>query len=279
MAIQVVVGACMLAMTICSVAGLSMCPKSLGSEMSVQMDSSKNQQALREHLDIFLASLPLIDRELSSADVERGQRSKQIILQGKAESVPVLLDGIKRPDFVSKDACYDLLLEIGLPAKEALYSELGERGPDVDIWIIAMLRQLGDDSVTVRLWAMLEDPSRYIQHISALALAFQGIDSEAEVREEQLFPFLVDALSSERNIEGTPFSVAGSALGCLTRMSGENFLSYPHEITFYNYEHFLYPPPIHPFPFAADFYSKASVEEQRLIRQRVKAWLAQETTQ
>lgn len=241
------------------------------------MGYSKKQQLMCEHLEIFLASLSRTDRLLSSAEVEQGQRSKQMVLAGKADSVPALLDSLKAPDFVNKDACYDLLLEIGIPVKEALTSALGERGRDVDIWIIAILKQLGDDSAMERLWGMLEDANPYIRHLSALALAFQYVDAGAS--SEALFPVLVDALASEQKIEGTPFSVAGSALGCLTKMSGENFLSHPQAITFYNYEHFLYPPPIHPFPFAADFITTAPEDERQRIRQRAKTWLAEQTVQ
>lgn len=242
----------------------------------MQMKHSDNEEELRKHLDTFLASLPLPGRDLTSADVENGQRSKRALLEGKAASVPILLDCLSNADFIIKDACYDLVLEIGSPAKDVLYRELSKRGPIVDIWIVTMLKHLGDERAMDRLWKMLQDSDNHVRHLSALALAFQHLDSE--ITPEQLLPVLVDALDSAMNIEGTPFSVAGSALGCLTRLSGENFLSSYQEIVFYNYEHFLYPPPVHPFPFAADFITKASEEEQRRIRQRAKTWLSHRST-
>lgn len=232
-----------------------------------------NSRTLHECLDTYLASLPLPGRELTSADVEKGQHSKQSLIQGGAASVPVLLDRLSDPDFRIKDICYDLVLEIGNLAKDALYGELGRRGPIVDIWIAAMLQYLSDERAMDRLWPYLHDPVDYVRHLSALALAFHLLDSPTTPPEE-LLAVLVDALGNEQTIEGTPFTVAGSALGCLTRMSGESFVSPPREIQFYNYEHFLYPPPLHPFPFAADYLTKAEEEEKRNIRKRVQAWVA-----
>ncbi|MBW4671110.1 MAG: HEAT repeat domain-containing protein [Cyanomargarita calcarea GSE-NOS-MK-12-04C] len=236
------------------------------------MSYADPKQELTKHLDTYLASLPLPERALTSANIENGQRSKQVLLDGKEATVPWLLDRLSNPDFAVKDACYDLVLEIGSPAKKVLYDELGKRSPILDIWIVSMLRYLGDESPTDRLREMLQNPDEHVRYLSALALAFQHLDSPTPP--EEVLPVLVDALDSARNIEGTPFTVAGSALGCLTRMTGENFLSSSQEIIFYNYEDFLYPPPVHPFPFAADLITKASEEEQLRIRQRASAWLA-----
>jgi len=230
-------------------------------------------RTLQEHLDIYLASLPLPGLELTAADVERGQRSKQSLIQGGGASIPVLLDRFSDPDFRIKDICYDLVLEIGNPAQDALYGELGRRGPIMDIWIAAMLQHLGDEKAMTRLWPYLRDPVDNVRHLSALALAFQLLDSPATPPEE-LLAVLVDALGNEQTIEGTPFTIAGSAIGCLTRLSGENFISPPRKIQFYNYEQFLYPPPLHPFPFAADYITKAEEVEKRNIRSRVQAWMA-----
>jgi hypothetical protein len=228
---------------------------------------------LNEHLDRYLASLPRHGRDLTSAEVERGQRSKQAVIDGGRASIPMLLDRLKDPDFLIKDNCYDLVLEIGNAAKPALYEELGRRGPIVDIWIVAMLRYLGDERAMDRLCSFLDDPVPYVRHLSALALAFRILDSLARLP-HKLLTVLVEALENEQTIEGTPFTIAGSALGCLTRMSGKSFISSPTAIQFYNDEHFLYPPPVHPFPFAADHLTMAPEEEKRRIRQRVEAWVA-----
>jgi hypothetical protein len=237
------------------------------------VNNLNNSRTLQEHLDNYLASLRLPGRELTAADVETGQRSKQSLIQSGGASVPVLLDRFSDPDFWVKDILYKLLLEIGNSAKDALYGELGRRGPIMDIWIAAMLQHLGDENAMDRLWPYLRDPVDYVRHLSALALAFQLLDSPATPPEE-LLTVLVDALGNEQTIEGTPFTVAGSALGSLTRLSGQNFLSPPRNIQFYNYEHFLYPPPLHPFPFAADYLTKAEEGEKRNIRSRVQEWVA-----
>ena len=79
-----------------------------------------------------------------------------------------------------------------------------------------------------------------------------------------------------RPIEGTPFTIAGSALGCLTRFSGEHFIAPAANIDFYNYQHFLYPPPIHPFPFAADYMGTVDETERQNIRRRVESWMDRE---
>ncbi|WP_373501383.1 hypothetical protein [Desulfococcus sp.] len=237
------------------------------------LNSADTSRTLHECLDTYLSSLPLPGRELTSADVEKGQDSKLSLIQGGAASVPVLLDRFSDPDFRIKDICYDLVLEIGNPAKDPLYGELGMRGPIMDIWIAAMLQHIGEESAMVRLWPYLRDPVDYVRHLTALALAFQILDSPATPPEE-LLAVLVDALGNEQTIEGTHFTIAGSALGCLTRLSGESFISPPRKIQFYNYEHFLYPPPLHPFPFAADYITKAEVEERWNIRRRIQAWVA-----
>ncbi|MDJ0757505.1 MAG: hypothetical protein QNJ45_28485 [Ardenticatenaceae bacterium] len=232
------------------------------------------QEELQEQLNIYLDSLPLPGRNLTAYDVEKGQFGKQAVLKGQAESVSMLLDMLEHPDFVIKDACYDLILEIGTQTKKVLFGEFGKRGPIVDIWIATMLVHLGDDRATDRLWVLIEHPSRDVRHLTALALAFQHVDLLTPLEKRKLYPILVDALNNEKRIEGAPFSIAGSALGCLTQISGVNFLSPPQKIHFFNYELFLYPPPTHPFPFAADFITTAPIEERDLIRQRAAKWLA-----
>jgi len=240
------------------------------------MPNIDNKQEISELLNNFLMSLPLPGHQITSIDVEKGQLSKQILLSRQLESVPILLDRLSDPDFVVKDACYDLILEMGSSATGTLIGELGKRGPIMDIWIATMLKFLGNLSAMDQLWQQLEHPDEHVRHLTALALAFQDLD--APKWPDKLYPVLIDALKSERSIEGTPFTVAGSALGCLIHMSGENFLSTPQEIVFYNYEHFVYPPPLHPFPFAADHFSKVGKEEQQDIRQRVEAWWSRQLT-
>lgn len=229
--------------------------------------------ALRTQLGIYLASLPRPGLALSSADVERGQRSRQALLDSGAAAVPVLLDALETPEFLVKDACYDLVLDIGAPARQALQAAWGARDEVTDIWIAAMLRHLGDAAAMERLWPRLQHPVASVRHLTALALAFGRLDASAPAP-DALLDVLVEALSDAQTIEGTPFTVAGSALACLSRWSGQDFLSPPRPIQLYNDAHFLYPPPEHPFPFAADHLTRASDAEQAAIRARVQAWHA-----
>src|SRR2546426_12211249 len=157
---------------------------------------------LQECLTDYLASLPLPGRELTSADMEKGQRGKQCLIEGGDASVPMLLERLSDPDFRIKDAIYDLILEIGNPAKAALYRELGKRGPMVDIWISSMLQRLGEEKAMARLSPYLQHPDNYVRHLTALALAFQLFDSR-ETPPTELLTVLLDALGNEQTIEGT----------------------------------------------------------------------------
>jgi hypothetical protein len=235
------------------------------------MSDDNSRAALAECLDAYLASLPLPGRDLTSADVEEGQRGKRCVVEGGAASVPMLVARLADPEFLTKDICYDLLLEIG--DTDALRQQMGTGGPVRDIWVAVALVRLGDETAIDRLWPYLRHRDAYVSHLTALALAFHLFDSSTPPR-EPLLAVLVEALGNEQTIEGTPFTIAGSALACLTRLSRENFISPPREIQFYNYEHFVYPPPLHPFPFAADYITGASGTEKRNIRGRVEAWVA-----
>lgn len=227
-----------------------------------------------ELFDRYVTSLPLPGRDLTSADVETGQRARRGLIELGAAAIPALLDALATPDFTVKDAAYDLVIEIGesaaRSAHEALLHEWGVRGPVVDIWIAAALRALGDDTILDRLTPLLTHPDRTVRHLAALALAF-GMDDPGR-RRNDLAPVLIDALSDEGRIEHTPFTVAGSALAMLTRLAGPGVLVPADQVHLYNDDAFVFPPPVHPFPFAADLVSQASDDEKRRIRERAAAW-------
>jgi hypothetical protein len=189
------------------------------------MNNSKGGKTAAENLETFLATLPRPGQELTVAAVEEGQRSKQALLDGGAASVPILLNRLADPDFIVKDTCYDLVLQIGEPAKEVPYREFKKRGPIVDIWIDGILQQLGDKGGMDRIRPYLHDRVDYVRHLTALALAFENLDSPNDAKE--FVSVLVDALQDERSIEGTPFTVAGSALACLTRITRQIFFLHP----------------------------------------------------
>jgi hypothetical protein len=234
--------------------------------MAHESDSSATEELLQQYLD----TLPLPDRELSSAQVEFGQQARQRLVALGGGAVPALLDALASPEFVTKDAAYDLLVELGAPARKALHEAWGARDPVVDIWIATVLRYLGDPDALDRLWPLLSFPDSRVRHLGALALAFQ-LEDPAE-NAATLVPVLQDALEDTGRIEGTPFTIAGSALAMLSRLAEQSFTSPPKDIYLYNYDGFIYPPPLHPFPFAADLITHVEGIEQRRIRERVRNW-------
>jgi hypothetical protein len=214
----------------------------------------------------FVDSLPLPGHELTSAGVESGQQARRELLGLGADAVPALLDALASGDFPVKDAAYDLIIEMGEPVREALFRELGRRGPVVDIWIAGALMNLGDDGAFDRLRPLLDDPDGYTRHLAALAMAFHG-DSTAD-----LAAVLLEALDDDDTIEGTAFTVAGSALAMLSRLAGRTLAPDGADIHLYNYDHFVYPPPTHPFPFAADMLTHADPETRRAIVADARRW-------
>ncbi|MBW7885802.1 MAG: hypothetical protein H3C34_24860 [Caldilineaceae bacterium] len=218
----------------------------------------------------YLETLPLPDRELTSADVEAGQRARQALLDLGAAAVPALVAELTAADFVAKDAAYDLILELGQQAREPLRRAVGTHGPVVDIWIATALRRLGASDELERIWPLLEHGEGYVRHLAALALAFQI--ENAQAHKTRLMPMLLEALDDERSIESTPFTIAGSALAMISAMARQSFTAPPRDAYLYNYDDFAYPPPVHPFPFAADLLTQAGDEEKRAIKERARAW-------
>jgi HEAT repeat protein len=214
----------------------------------------------------FTDSLPLPGRELTSADVESGQQARRELLARGAGAIPALVDALASDDFTTKDAAYDLIIEIGEVARASLAQEIGRHGPVVDIWIDVLLDHLGDHDALGRLRPLLRNPDRYARHLAALAMAFH--DSTVA----DLVPVLLEALDDDDTIEGTPFTVAGSALAMLSRRAGTSLAPDGAHIHIYNYDHFAFPPPVHPFPFAADMLTHTDPDTRRAAVERVRAW-------
>jgi HEAT repeat protein len=214
----------------------------------------------------FVDSLPLPGRELTSADVERGTQSRRELLAQGQDAVPALLDALAGGDFSVKDAAYDLMIEMGESVRDTLSRELDRRGPVVDIWINVLLHHLGDHDALNRLRPLLSSPDRYGRHLAALAMAFYGNNSAG------LISVLLDALNDDDTIEGTSFTVAGSALAMLSRLAGISFAQDGADIHLYNYDHFAFPPPTHPFPFAADMLTNANPATRQAIVEHARAW-------
>jgi HEAT repeat protein len=213
----------------------------------------------------YLRALPLPGNQITSAQVESGQIARRDIVKLGDGAVPTLLDSIATQEFTTKDAAFDLILEIGDPARSVLHRERGLRGPVVDMWIASALLELGEPRALDRLWPLLTEPEDHVRHLAALTLSFRLEDAAAHL--EILRPVLLEALDDLNRIEGTPFIIAASALAMLSRLTGDHLFG---EIRLYNFDSFVYPPPLHPFPFAADILSQVPSDEQDRIRKRAR---------
>lgn len=218
----------------------------------------------------YVAGLPGPGVLLTSETVERAEAARHHVLEAGPGAVPVLLDGFDRPSFAVKDACYDLLVEIGRAAIPALQAELERRPPVVRLWAIGALHALGDTTRVVVARDLLTHPEPYPRHLAALALAFQGLVGPADAT--AVVPVMIEALRSTARIEGTEFSIAGASLACLVAMTGEPFLPPGRSVVFYNYERFAFPPPVHPFPFPSDYLGGAPPDGRARIVAAVEAW-------
>ena len=232
-----------------------------------------DDRAAAEHVTAVLDALPLDDRELTSDDAERGRQGREALLADPAAAVPLLLDRLADASFAVKDTVYDLVIAMDGPARPILERERGQRGPVIDVWIAGMLAHLGDERAFDRLRSLLDVSDDYARHLAALALALAQLEGSTDAApDDTVLGALVAALHDTRPLEGTPFTVAGSALAALVLLTGEPLLDPPREIQIYNHEHFLYPPPMHPFLLAADHLTQAPPDEQAAIRARVRRW-------
>lgn len=232
--------------------------------------SQQKSDHTRQLLEKYLESLPGPNKELTSEIVEQGMRAKDEILSLRSEAVPVVVDGLSNSSFIVKDACYDLLIQIGQDAIPPLNSLLSEAQPIVAIWIISVLHYLGDRSEVSRLFDLLKEQDDYVRNLAALAISFQGIAQDNDA--EALLSVLIEALSSTDNIEGTSFSVADASLACLTILSGKSFLPPEQPIIFYNFQDYAFPPPVHPFPFTSNYLAGAPEGERNRIIERIESW-------
>jgi hypothetical protein len=221
--------------------------------------------------DLFLQyadSLPLPGREMTSAGVEAGQQARRELLARGAGAVGALVDALTAGDFSVQDAAYDLILDMGEPVRDSVRAELGRRDPVTDIWLAVLLHQLGESDALERLRALLADPDARVRHLAALASAFHGDGSLEPV------PVLLEALDDDTRIDGTPFTVAGSALAMLSRLAGISLLPGGAEVHLYNYDDFAYPPPLHPFPYAADVLTHLDAAARADVVRQARAWWA-----
>jgi hypothetical protein len=145
------------------------------------------------------------------------------------------------------------------------------------LWLISALHLLGDTSLLPNLGTLLSDHRPYIQHLAALALVFQGLSDRCDP--ELVVDSLIDALQSELQIEGSPFSVADSALTSLCLLAGQRFGTPADRlIGFYNFDDRLFEPPLHPFPYSSERISLLPRTERMPVIAEATEWRRRQGT-
>lgn len=227
-------------------------------------------QAVDKALDYFSAE----DVGLGETERMRGFEAARIVLKEQPTAAVGLLaevfSGLSHPH---KIGAYRLIVELGQVAIPAIHGLLDGAGPLERIWLISILHALGDGSATTRLAELVGDDEPYIRQLTVLALVFQG--KQATVERDRLIAVLAEALLSEEKVEGSAFFVADSALSCLRLLSGETFAEgIVPAVHFYNFDHFLFSPPIHPFPYTSDRVSTLPHRQKRQLQEQVREWWA-----
>lgn len=227
-------------------------------------------QAVEKALGYFSAE----DAGLDETERMREFELSRIVLKEQPTAAVGLLaevfSGLSHPH---KVGAYRLIVELGAAAVPPIHGLLGGAGPLEGIWLISILHALGDGSETARLAELAGDQEPYVRQLTALALVFQG--KQAVVERDRLIAVLAEALLSEEKVEGSAFFVADSALSCLRLLSGETFAEgIVPAVHFYNFDHFLFSPPIHPFPYTSDRVSTLPHRQKRQLQERVREWWA-----
>lgn len=176
--------------------------------------------------------------------------------------------------FVHKQAAYDMLVMLGTAAAEPIRDALAQQGAITQLWLVSTLHAQHDLSEAPRMVALLDDPAPYVRYLAALALVFQGLSAQADA--DRLMTTLLDALLSDEAIEGSAFNIADSALSCITLLTGERWTpAQQAETEFYNFNAYVFPPPVLPFPFTSDRITQLSPDERRALHDRIAAWWQQ----
>lgn len=174
-------------------------------------------------------------------------------------------------DFAVKSAAYRLLVSLGKDVTRHLQNPPQGCGEAGRIWVATIFHYFGVDPAAYRFPELLVSPNGYIRHIAALATVFQG--RAATVDRDLLMESLVEALSSNEHIEGSPYFVADSALSCIGLLTVVRFSdSQQQNVQFYNFNHFLFPPPVHPFPYTSERVAIMPDAARRALAERIRVW-------
>jgi len=219
-------------------------------------------------LDEYLA-----DQTNTSSEVERGQAAKRTVIKAGSDAVPIIEARLLSGSFEHKRRCFGLLIEMANQISNSIARSLPDKPPLLIIWETAVLIQVGEGFDRAPLFDLLKHPDPYLRHLSALAIAFQGLGQPAEA--PRLIPVLIDALRSEAKIEGSQFPVAGGSLACLSKLASSSFLPDGRAIEIYN-STWAFPPPVLPFPLTAIALSGA--EREQTILEVDQWWRANQAT-
>lgn len=227
-------------------------------------------QAVEKALGYFSAE----DAGLGEAErIRLFELARGVLKEQPTAAVGLLAEvfsGLSHPE---KIGAYRLIVELGVAAVPAIHGLLDGAGPRERIWLISILHALGDGSATARLAELVGDKEPYIRQLAVLALVFQG--KQAAVERDRLIAVLGEALLSEEKVEGSAFFIADSALSCLRLLTGETFAEgIVPAVHFYNFDHFLFSPPIHPFPYTSDRVSTLQHRQKSRLQEQVREWWA-----
>lgn len=227
-------------------------------------------QAVEKALDYFSVE------DIGLGETERSREfeaAREVLKEQPTAAVGLLAETFAGLNHPHKIGAYHLVMELGKAALPAIHGLLDGAGPLERIWLISILHALGDGSATARLAKLAGDQEPYVRQLAVLALVFQG--KQATVERDRLIAVLTEALLSEEKVEGSAFFVADSALSCLRLLSGETFAEgIVPAVHFYNFDHFLFSPPIHPFPYTSDRVSTLPHRQKRRLQERVREWWA-----
>lgn len=227
-------------------------------------------QAVKKALDYFTVE----DVGLGETERKREfEAARGVLKEQPTAAVGLLAEAFSGLSYPHKIGAYRLVMELGQVALPAIHGLLDGAGPLERIWLISILHALRDGSATARMAELVGDDEPYIRQLAVLALVFQG--KQAAVERDRLIAVLAEALLSDEKVEGSAFFIADSALSCLRLISGETFAEgIVPAVHFYNFDHFLFSPPVHPFPYTSDRISTLPSRQKHRLQERVREWWA-----
>lgn len=212
------------------------------------------------------------DGQLSAGErLKRFEIARQTMATCPEMAVSLLASEFDTVNFQRKSAAYRFIIDFGVQAREAVKRTIAHCDRIGRIWLISILHYQGDNSCTSLMADLARDRKAYAGHLAALALVFQG--RQQVIDPDDLMLTLAWALTSERNIEGGAFFVSDSALSCLRLLTGESFVdTNVRAVHFYNFDNFLFSPPVHPFPYTSDRLNALSQRQRLQLFERVLSW-------